>query len=127
MKGQDKQTVQRIVEEVLNGRTGVIEASRRLLTVLHRSPELASEEDFNLIRAIESETDDLSRWAQFENIGTRGSLSAKSARLQGASCSGVISSMQHVGGHGENAPGSLACGCLLGCSEWMTAHHSIRK
>ena len=58
-KGQDKETVQRIAQEVLNGQRGVIDASRALLPLLHRSPELASEEDFNLVRGIESETDDL--------------------------------------------------------------------
>lgn len=60
-KSQDREKIQRISEEVLNGQRGVIDASRTLLTLLGRSPELASEDDFNLVRAIESETDDLPR------------------------------------------------------------------
>jgi hypothetical protein len=56
---RDRESIQRVAQMVLGGQTGVIDAARTLLPLLRRSPELASEEDFNLIRAIESETDDL--------------------------------------------------------------------
>ena len=54
-----RKSAQRIAQEVLDGQTGVIDAARTLLPLLRRSPELTSEEDFNLIRAIDCETDDL--------------------------------------------------------------------
>ena len=38
---------------------GTVEAARRLYSLLSRHPEFTSEEDFNLVRAIESQTDDL--------------------------------------------------------------------
>jgi hypothetical protein len=48
-----------VTQKALDGQTGVIDAARTLLPLLRRSPELTSEEDFNLVRAIDSETDDL--------------------------------------------------------------------
>jgi hypothetical protein len=56
---KDREKVQHIAQGVLDGQTGVIDAARTLVLLLRRSPELASKEDFNLVRAIESETDDL--------------------------------------------------------------------
>jgi len=48
-----------IVESALAGRTGVIEAAHSLLPILRMNADLAPQEDFDLMRAIESETDDL--------------------------------------------------------------------
>ncbi len=56
---KDRERVQDITNGILDGKRGVIDAARTLLPLLRRSPELASEEDFNFVRAIESETDDL--------------------------------------------------------------------
>jgi hypothetical protein len=47
------------VEAVLSGRIGTVEAAQALLPLLQLNSDLASQADFNLIRAIESETDDL--------------------------------------------------------------------
>lgn len=47
------------VESVLNGRIGTVEAAHALLPILQLNFDLASQEDFDLIRAIESETDNL--------------------------------------------------------------------
>src|ERR1035438_1626155 len=47
------------VEAVLDGRICITEAARALLPLLRTNSDLASREDFDLIRAIESETDDL--------------------------------------------------------------------
>jgi len=55
---KDREIVQRVAE-ALDGQTGVIDAARILLPLLRRLPGLPSEEDFNLIRATVSETDDL--------------------------------------------------------------------
>ena len=56
---KDRESAQRVAQEVLDGQIGVIHAARTLLPLLWRSPELTSEEDFNLIRVIGRETDDL--------------------------------------------------------------------
>jgi hypothetical protein len=51
--------VQQIVRAVLSRQIGVLEGARALLPHLREQPDLASAEDFNLTRGIESETDDL--------------------------------------------------------------------
>ena len=56
---EDREHVQQIARAMLNGQLGVIGAARALLPFLHRNPQLTSQEDYNLVRAIESETDDL--------------------------------------------------------------------
>ena len=48
-----------IVQDVLDGKKSILEAAVGLLSLLQVKPSLASRDDFNLIRAIESETDDL--------------------------------------------------------------------
>src|ERR1700757_3671087 len=55
----DRKTIQDIAESVLDGRMSTLEAVRVLLPLLRRRPEIASQEDFNFVRAVESETDDL--------------------------------------------------------------------
>jgi hypothetical protein len=47
------------VEFALDGRMSIVESAHALLPLLAMNSDLASLEDFNLIRAIESETDDL--------------------------------------------------------------------
>lgn len=56
---RDREKMRHIAQAVLDGQTSVIEAARIMLPLLHRSPALASQEDFNFIRGIDSETDDL--------------------------------------------------------------------
>jgi hypothetical protein len=47
------------VESALGGRIGMVEAAHALLPLLRMNSDFASQDDFDLIRAIESETDDL--------------------------------------------------------------------
>ena len=54
-----EEQAQETVEAVLDERIGIAEATRALLPLLRTNSDLASREDFDLIRAIESETDDL--------------------------------------------------------------------
>ena len=48
-----------IAREILLGRIGAIEAARLLCPILHQDPAIVSRTDFNSIRGIDSETDDL--------------------------------------------------------------------
>lgn len=48
-----------IAQAVLDGQMGILEAAHGLLPLLQMDPILASQDDFNLVRAIEGETDDL--------------------------------------------------------------------
>jgi len=57
-ESRNRDEVQRIGQEHSTAR-GTVEAARRLYSLLSRHPEFTSEEDFNLVRAIESQTDDL--------------------------------------------------------------------
>jgi hypothetical protein len=45
--------------EVLDGKVGAVEAARILCGLLHQDSSILSQADFNSIRGIESETDDL--------------------------------------------------------------------
>jgi len=49
---KDREIVQRVAQEALDGQTGVIDAARILLPLLRRLPGLPSEEDFNLRRSV---------------------------------------------------------------------------
>lgn len=48
-----------IVQEVMDGQMSILEAAHRLLGPLQINPALASQDDFDLIRGIDSEVDDL--------------------------------------------------------------------
>jgi hypothetical protein len=48
-----------IVHFILDRRIGILEGVHALLPLLHSDPGIASQDDYNLFRGIESETDDL--------------------------------------------------------------------
>jgi hypothetical protein len=51
--------VSQIARDAVSGQIGPLEATRALLPYIHSNPELVSRDDFNLLRGIDSETDDL--------------------------------------------------------------------
>jgi len=55
----ERRRAQQITQEVVNRQMGAVEAAYVLLPILHRHPELATQDDLNLVIAIGSETDDL--------------------------------------------------------------------
>jgi hypothetical protein len=56
---QSEERALETVDSALDGRIGIVEAAHALLPLLRMNSDLASQDDFNLIRAVESETDDL--------------------------------------------------------------------
>ena len=54
-----KENAEHIARMVLENQIGILEATRALLPLLHRNPEIVSSDDYNLFRGIDSETDDL--------------------------------------------------------------------
>jgi hypothetical protein len=55
----NRKRVRQIARSVLDAQLGVLAAARALTALLHRDRGIVSEEDFNLFRGVESETDDL--------------------------------------------------------------------
>jgi hypothetical protein len=53
------QRAEQIARKVLKEEIGILEATRAILPLLHSDPEIIALDDYNLFRAIESETDDL--------------------------------------------------------------------
>lgn len=56
---EDLDYARQIVQAVVHGQLGVVEAASIRLPVLHRHPGIASQEDPNFVVEVASETDDL--------------------------------------------------------------------
>jgi hypothetical protein len=54
-----RERAEQIARSVLGEQIGVVEATRAILPLLHSDCEIASPDDYNLFRGIDSETDDL--------------------------------------------------------------------
>ena len=59
MDGEGRRRLRQIVENLLANRIDCLAAARALLPVLKADPEMISAEDFKMLKAIDSETDDL--------------------------------------------------------------------
>lgn len=103
------------VESALDGRMGMVEAAHALLPLLTRNSDLASQGDFDLIRGIESETDDLPIGRVREHWHLD-SLREKDREL--ARCEGDLAGTDDVSvpTNSENTPASeVGCGSAPEC------------